>query len=80
MNIGSIRKINDYLFEIPANFKPGMRVPARIYASRMLIDTMDDAVLNQLTNVCLLPGIIKHALCMPDGHSGYASPSAASQP
>ncbi|HOD13746.1 MAG TPA: RtcB family protein [Spirochaetota bacterium] len=74
MNIGSIRKINDYLFEIPANFKPGMRVPARIYASRMLIDTMDDAVLNQLTNVCLLPGIIKHALCMPDGHSGYGFP------
>lgn len=74
MKIGSIRKINDYLFEIPADFKPGMRVPARIYASRMLIENMDEAVLNQLTNVCLLPGIIKHALCMPDGHSGYGFP------
>lgn len=74
MNTESIRKINDYLFEIPADFKPGMRVPARIYASHKLIENMDDAVLNQLTNVCLLPGIIKHALCMPDGHSGYGFP------
>jgi tRNA-splicing ligase RtcB (3'-phosphate/5'-hydroxy nucleic acid ligase) len=74
MKTQSIRKIHDYLYEIPVDFKQGMRVPARLYASRMLIENMDDAVLNQLTNVCLLPGIIKHALCMPDGHSGYGFP------
>jgi tRNA-splicing ligase RtcB (3'-phosphate/5'-hydroxy nucleic acid ligase) len=74
MKTQGIRKIHDYLYEIPADFKPGMRVPARIYASRKLIENMDDAVLNQLTNVCLMPGIIKHALCMPDGHSGYGFP------
>ncbi len=74
MKTGSINKIHDYLYEIPVSYKRGMRVPARIYASRQLIENMDDAVLEQLTNVCLLPGIIKHALCMPDGHSGYGFP------
>ena len=74
MKISGIKKIHDYLYEIPMNHKPGMRVPARIYASQKLIENMDDAVAEQLTNVCLLPGIIKHALCMPDGHSGYGFP------
>ncbi len=74
MKTASLKKIHDYLYEIPADYKPGMRVPARIYASMQLIENMDNAVLDQLTNVCLLPGIIRHALCMPDGHSGYGFP------
>ena len=74
MKAEGIKKIHDYLYEIPADYKPGMRVPARIYASLKLIENMDDAVLNQLTNVALLPGIIKYALVMPDGHSGYGFP------
>ncbi len=74
MKINGMKKIHEYLYEIPADYKPGMRVPARIYASEKLIQNMDDAVLQQLTNVALLPGIIKHALCMPDGHSGYGFP------
>jgi tRNA-splicing ligase RtcB len=51
-----------------------MRVPARVYASDELARDMDNAVLDQVTNVCLLPGIRKYALCMPDGHSGYGFP------
>lgn len=74
MNTSGITRIHDTLYEIPAGYKKGMRVPARIYASEQLIRAMDDAVLDQLTNVCFLPGIIKHALCMPDGHSGYGFP------
>ncbi len=74
MKTTGIKKIHDYLYEIPADYKPGMRVPARIYASLQLIENMDNAVLDQLTNMCFMPGIIKHALCMPDGHSGYGFP------
>ncbi len=51
-----------------------MRVPGRIYGSRTLIENMDTAVLEQLSNVAFLPGIVGHALCMPDGHSGYGFP------
>ncbi|MBI2579638.1 MAG: RtcB family protein [Candidatus Aenigmarchaeota archaeon] len=35
---------------------------------------MDTQVYDQLTNVATLPGIISHAYCMPDGHSGYGFP------
>jgi len=51
-----------------------MRVPARIYATETLMHQMDEGVFNQVTNVAMLPGIVKHALCMPDGHWGYGFP------
>jgi len=67
-------KISDYIWEISKDYKPEMRVPARIYASKQIIDQMDLHVYDQITNVATLPGIVNHALCMPDGHSGYGFP------
>jgi tRNA-splicing ligase RtcB len=69
-----IRKITDMLWELPASHAPGMRVPARIYASAKLLSEMDDGVFDQISNVACLPGIVGHALCMPDGHWGYGFP------
>lgn len=74
MDRGPLVKINDCIFEAPVTYKRGMRVPARIYANDALIEQMDNAVLDQITNVAMLPGIQKYALCMPDGHSGYGFP------
>ncbi len=68
------RKISDYIWEIGTDFKAGMKVPARIYASKAVLDQMDLHVYDQITNVATLPGIVKHAMCMPDGHSGYGFP------
>jgi tRNA-splicing ligase RtcB (3'-phosphate/5'-hydroxy nucleic acid ligase) len=68
------KKISDYIWEIGMDYKSGMRVPARIYASRRLLDGMDMQVFEQITNVATLPGIVKYAYCMPDGHSGYGFP------
>ncbi len=70
----SLRKVSETVWEIPPEVKPGMRVPARIYATEKLIREMDLAVFDQLTNVATLPGITRYALCMPDGHSGYGFP------
>lgn len=67
-------KISDVVWDIPTSFKPGMRVPARIVATKKLIDAMDLQVYDQITNVATLPGIQKYAFCMPDGHSGYGFP------
>lgn len=67
-------KITDYIWEIPTSFKEGMKVPARIYSSKKLLDAMDLHVYDQITNVATLPGIVNHAYCMPDGHSGYGFP------
>jgi tRNA-splicing ligase RtcB len=72
--IENLQKISDTVWELPANYKQGMRVPARIIATEKLVREMDEAVYQQISNVATLPGISRHALCMPDGHSGYGFP------
>ena len=66
--------VGDCVWEIPPSEKPGMLVPARIYASEALLSRMDAGVFEQVTNVACLPGIVRAALCMPDGHWGYGFP------
>jgi tRNA-splicing ligase RtcB len=68
-----IRKIHDYLWEIPR--QGDMLVPGRIYASaRMLEELRDDPALTQVANVACLPGIVGYSLAMPDIHWGYGFP------
>lgn len=75
MNINNLKKITDYIWEIPKNFRHDMRVPARIFASeKMLTEIFRDRSLEQLVNVATLPGIRKFALAMPDIHEGYGFP------
>ena len=72
---GDIRKIEDYLWEIPKSFRNNMQVPAWILANEVLLDDiMEDRSLNQLVNVACLPGIKKASLVMPDVHEGYGFP------
>lgn len=69
------KKINDWLWEIPKSFRDDMRVPARIYASeKMLEQIFRDRSIEQLINGATMPGIIKHAITMPDCHQGYSVP------
>ena len=67
-------KISDYLWEIPKSFREDMRVPARIYASKKLIEETEEEALLQLVNTTTMPGIVKYAIAMPDIHSGYGPP------
>ncbi len=68
------KKVRENVWDIPVSFKPGMKVPGRIFASDKLMKDMDEQVFEQLTNVACLPGIMKFAYCMPDAHSGYGFP------
>ncbi len=71
----SLVKIHEWLWEIPKSYREDMRVPARVYASdRMLDQISTDRSLEQLVNVATLPGIVGHALSMPDIHEGYGFP------
>ncbi len=71
---GKIVKISDTVWELPKAFAPGMLVPGRIFATSEILQAMEEAVFSQLANVAKLPGILKHAYCMPDGHWGYGFP------
>ena len=72
--IDNLQKISDTVWELPATYKQGMHVPARIIATEKLVREMDEAVYQQISNVATLPGVTRYALCMPDGHSGYGFP------
>ncbi|MBI4052601.1 MAG: RtcB family protein [Candidatus Diapherotrites archaeon] len=69
-----VERVNEFVWEIPKTEKPGMNVPARIYANKTLFDGMDDGVFEQVTNIACMPGIQRYALAMPDAHQGYGSP------
>ena len=70
-----IKKIDDLHWEIPIGTIPGMKVPVLIFASQKLLEKMkQDRTLTQCTGVATLPGIHKHAICLPDGHEGYGFP------
>ncbi len=70
-----LRRITDYLYEIPKSYRPDMRVPARIYADEELLEaTFRDRTLEQLVNTATLPGVVKYVLVMPDAHQGYGPP------
>ncbi|WP_447972290.1 RtcB family protein [Nitrospira sp. Kam-Ns4a] len=70
----TVNRVADEVWEIPVSEKPGMLVPARIYATESILASMDGGVFEQVTNVACLPGIQRYALCMPDGHWGYGFP------
>ncbi|MFD1588888.1 RtcB family protein [Halorientalis brevis] len=69
----TLEKVRDYVWEIPQ--EGGMRAPARVLASEALLEEIEeDKTLQQLKNSAHLPGVRKHAICMPDGHQGYGFP------
>ena len=71
----NLKKIDEYIWEIPVGYRSNMRVPGRIYASEgILDDILDDESLEQVVNVATLPGIQKYSLAMPDIHEGYGAP------
>jgi len=74
MKTEHFRKISGFVHEIPTGYRPGMRAPVRVYGGMRLIEEMDNAVLEQIVNTSMLPGIVNYAMCMPDGHSGYGFP------
>ncbi len=70
-----LRRIGDWVWEIPREFRSDMRVPARIYGDAALIeDALEDKSVEQLVNTATLPGIVRYAIAMPDIHQGYGFP------
>ena len=73
--IDILQKIDDFRWELPREYKPGMLVPGLIYADEPMLESMgEDQALEQVANVAFLPGIVGHSLAMPDIHWGYGFP------
>lgn len=72
------RRIDETLYEIPADARADMRVPARVFADEAILEAIvRDRSLEQLQNVATLPGIVDAAIAMPDIHQGYGFPVGA---
>ncbi|MDZ7746361.1 MAG: RtcB family protein [Halobacteriales archaeon] len=69
----TLHRQREYVWELPKQGE--MRVPARVLASRALLEEIaDDRTIEQLRNTTHLPGVTDYAVCMPDGHQGYGFP------
>ncbi|MFA5399043.1 MAG: RtcB family protein [Dehalococcoidia bacterium] len=72
---GDLRRIDDYRWEIPQDYKSGMKVAGLVYADSAMLNTIrDEQSLEQVANVAFLPGIVGRSLAMPDIHWGYGFP------
>src|SRR5512134_2231313 len=73
-----IERIDEWRWRIPPAAKPGMRVPAIIFADDKLREQIrHDQSLEQAANAAMLPGIVRAAYAMPDIHQGYGLPIGA---
>jgi tRNA-splicing ligase RtcB len=69
---GPLEQIDDCCWRVPKDYKAGMRVDGRIFASdRLLKQIREDQAPEQVANVAFLPGIQEASLAMPDIHWGY---------
>jgi tRNA-splicing ligase RtcB len=74
MDLARLRRIDDARWSVP--LAPGdRRAPVLLYGNAPLLASMDDKVLEQLTTVARLPGLVGAAMTMPDAHWGDGFPS-----
>ncbi len=73
MNTSQLHQDTPYRWTL-APGKDEQRAPVVLYASRGLLEGMDDKVLEQALNVARLPGIVGASMTMPDAHWGYGFP------
>jgi tRNA-splicing ligase RtcB len=72
VDTSTLTRISDFEWRIEP--QGDMRVPGILFASRELIEDMDEKVREQVSNVAALPGIITASFAMPDAHWGYGFP------
>ena len=75
INKQNLKRIGEFLYEIPKDFREDMRVPARLYGDEAILeDALEDLSVEQLVNTATLPGVVRSTLAMPDVHQGHGFP------
>lgn len=72
-----LKQLDEFHWWLDKTARPRMNVGAKIIGSRRVIDAIEDAAVEQLTNVACLPGVVEPVLAMPDAHWGYGLPMGA---
>ena len=75
INLKDMKRISEYVWEIPSTYRQDMRVPVRLFATQKLLEeVMKDKSLEQAVNAATLPGLVGYVMVMPDMHQGYGFP------
>lgn len=69
-----MKKLNDFEWYLPKGVREKMNVGAKIIANKIIVDQVEDAAVEQLTNVACLPGVIEPVVGLADMHWGYGLP------
>jgi tRNA-splicing ligase RtcB (3'-phosphate/5'-hydroxy nucleic acid ligase) len=72
MDLSTLTRVGDDEWRIEPT--GAMRVPGIIHADAALVEAMDEKVRTQISNVAMLPGIVRASYAMPDAHWGYGFP------
>jgi tRNA-splicing ligase RtcB len=73
MDLARLQQLEPWCWSVPLG-SGERRGEVRLYGSARLLSTMDNKVLEQITNVARLPGLVGCAMTMPDAHWGYGFP------
>ena len=69
--IEKLQKINDYEWLLPKTVRKEMNVAGKLIANKAIHDAMEAGAIEQLSNVCCLPGVIEPVVALPDAHFGF---------
>lgn len=65
-----LKQLNEFEWYLPKGVRERMNVGAKIIANKAIVDQVEDAAVEQLTNVACLPGVIEPVIGLPDMHWG----------
>ncbi len=72
-----LKKIGTNEWLVSKELREGMKVDAKIFANDDIFEGLEDAAVEQLTNVACLPGVLEPVVALPDMHWGYGLPMGA---
>lgn len=73
MDLARLEQIGPWAWRVRSD-TAATRADAVFYGDAELLGSMDNKVLEQITNVARLPGLVGAAMAMPDAHWGYGFP------
>ena len=72
-----LERIDGFELVLPRSARKEMRVAGKVIANDAILDSIDEGTVEQLSNVCCLPGVVEHVCALSDAHFGYGLPMGA---